>query len=98
LPDRDLCARRNDPEQQFIQDPAIMAVEALAGHCARTDDGSTELSREGSILFRSRIRIGRLVVEDAAAAYKNAGEREDCRYESHETPNDLGKQTESSKM
>ena len=48
--------------------------------------------------FRSRIRIGWLVVEDAAAAYKNTGEREDGRYKSQETPNDLGKHAESPKM
>ena len=48
--------------------------------------------------LKSRIRIGWFVVEDEAATHKNTGEREDGGYKSHETPYDLGKQTESSKM
>jgi hypothetical protein len=55
-------------------------------------------SSRRTVSLSSRIKIGWLFIEDAAAAYKNAGEREGCRYESHEAPNDLGKQTESSKM
>jgi hypothetical protein len=44
------------------------------------------------------IWIRRLPEEDAAAAYKNTGEREDGGYKSQETPSDLGKHSESSKM
>jgi hypothetical protein len=81
--------------------PVAQGVSIRIGYtsCASTDDGSTELSQwKVSILLRSRIRIGWLVVEDATAAYKNTGECKDGRYKSQETPNDFGKQAESPKM
>lgn len=50
---------------------------------------------EGFMSLRSCIRIRWLVVEDAAAAYKNAGERENG---SQEAPKDLGKHAEPNKV
>ena len=53
---------------------------------------------ENVLSLRSRIRIRWLVVEDAAATYKNAGERENGGHDAQDTPYDLGYQAESSKM